>query len=61
LARKRTRVLLPKHAEIRSRTLGAFNLYPPAKMDSTRLESVKVVTSRAEAIAKLALHGAGEY
>jgi hypothetical protein len=30
-------------------------------MDSAILESVKVVTSRAKAIAKLALHGAGEY
>jgi len=54
-------VLLPRRVEIRSKTLGAFNIYPPAKMDSTRLESVKVVTSRAEAIAKLALHRAGEY
>ena len=61
LARKSTRVLLPRHVEIRCKNFGAFSLYPPAKMHSIILESVKVVTSSAEAIAKLALHGAGEY
>ena len=61
LARESTRVLLPRHVEIRYKNLGAFSLYSPAKMHSTILESVKVVTSRAEAIAKLTLHGAGEY
>ena len=37
-----------------------FSLNLPAEMDSVILESVEVVTSRAEAIAKLAFHGAGE-
>ena len=47
--------------EIRNKNLGAFSLNPPAKMNSIILESVKVVTSRAEAMAKLALHRARQY
>jgi hypothetical protein len=46
--------------EIRNENLGGFSLNPPAQMNSTILESVKMVTSRAEAIAKLALHRTGE-
>ena len=60
LARKSTRVFLPRRVDIRIKTLGAFSLNSPAQMNSTILESVKVVTSRAEAIAKLTLHRAGE-
>ena len=47
--------------EIRNNTLGVFSLNAPAKMNSIILESVKVVTSRAEAMAKLALHRARQH
>ena len=61
LARKCTSVLLPRGVEIRCNDLKVFGLYPPAEMHSAFLESMEVVTSRAEAIAKLALQGAGQY
>jgi hypothetical protein len=54
-------MLLPRDVVIRCKNLGTFSLYPPAKMDGIILESVKVITSRAEAIAKLTLHGTGEH
>lgn len=61
LTQESTSVFLPRHVEIRRKQFSIFRLNPPAEMDSAILEGMKVVTSRAEAIAKLALHGAGEY
>jgi len=61
LARESTTVWLPRRVDIRSKDLSVFGLNPPAEMDSVILEGMEVVTSRAEAIAKLAFHGTGQY
>lgn len=60
LAQKSTSVLLPRRVDIRSKDLSMFGLNPPAEVDSASLEGMEVVTSRAEAIAKLALHWTGQ-
>ena len=52
-------MLLPRCVDIRSKDLSVFGLNPPAEMHSAFLEGMEVVASRTEAIAKLALHGAG--